>query len=311
MRSFFPNPKSLADYIDMDSPEAVLHEVQIILGLIDPAMDSTRISDAFHLVVGLYRGHWPSEQACNTHFHDLRHMTDTVLAMARLIHGAILNGHSMDYRQILTGLVGAMAHDAGYIQDKGDGTGTGAKYTIIHVQRSMDFIERYGRQCGLGAEEIPVCRLLIQCTDLEADIASIHFPSATYALLGKILACADLIGQMADRIYLEKLFYLFREFEEGQVNGYRDEMDLLSKTKAFFPLVGERIKDQLGGVDEFAVAHFKSRWDIPENLYSAAIEKQKRHLARILALGDCGPCDYLRRKNIVRKISCQTDQEDG
>jgi hypothetical protein len=292
----------LADLVDMDSPGAVLDEVLFIMALIDPRMDPSQISNAYSFMVSLYQGRWPAEQACNTHFHDLRHITDTTLAMARLIHGAFLTGHRLDQRQIFTGLVAAMAHDAGYIQDKMDGIGTGAKFTTIHVQRSMDFVERYGRRYGLNSDEIPACRLMILCTDLDSQIATIPFPTKTEEQLGKMLACADLIGQMADRIYLEKLFYLYREFKEGQVLGYRDELDLLAKTLAFFPLMADRMQNQLDKLDQLAAVHFKSRWNIPQNLYTVAINRQKEYLTKILARPDQNPANFLRRKNIVHNI---------
>ncbi len=253
-------------------------------------------------MVSLYQGQWPAQQACNTQFHDLRHITDTTLAMVRLIHGAILNGQRMNQRQIFTGLVAAMAHDTGYIQDKRDNIGTGAKFTAVHVQRSMDFIEKYGRRYGLNSEEIPACRRMIQCTDLDTQVETIRFSSKPEALLGKILGCADLIGQMADRIYLEKLFYLYREFREGQVQGYSDEMDLLTKTLGFFPFVAGRIKNQLEGLDQLAGAHFKSRWNISQNLYEVAIERQRLYLMQILARPNQDPAVFLRRKRIVGGI---------
>jgi hypothetical protein len=302
-------PHQLADLVDMDSPGAVLDEVLFIMTLIDPRMDPSQISNAFSFMVSLYQGRWPAEQACNTYFHDLRHITDTTLAMARLIHGAILTGHHMNQRQIFTGLVAAMAHDAGYIQDKMDAIGTGAKFTTIHVQRSMDFIEKYGRRYGLNSDEIPPCRLMIQCTNLDIQIDTIRFSSKTDEFLGKILGCADLIGQMADRVYLEKLFYLYREFKEGQVSGYSDEMDLLSKTLAFFPLVADRMENQLDKLDQLAAVHFKSRWNIPWNLYDVAIYRQKEYLTKILARPDHNPAKFLRRKNIVQNIIARSQSQ--
>ena len=119
-------------------------------------------------------------------------------------------------------------------------------------------------------------------------------------LLAKLLGCADLIGQMADRIYLEKLFYLYREFEEGQVSDYSDEMDLLVKTLSFFPLVHRRFEEQLGGCDHLAKAHFSVRWNISRNLYHVAIEKQKHYLEHILAHPDCDPAKFLRPKEHCR-----------
>ena len=301
---FFPGAKDplLADLVDMDSPEAVLDEVLFIMTLIAPQMDPTQLTNAFNFVVGLYSGRWPAEKACNTGFHDLRHITDTFLAMARLIHGAILTGRMINPRQIFMGLVSAILHDAGYIQDADDSAGTGAKYTAVHVRRSMEFVERYGQRYGLKTSEIPDCMIMIHCTDLETDVGAVQFSSPRVELLAKMLGCADLIAQMADRIYLEKLFYLYREFEEGQVSDYADEMDLLAKTLSFFPMVDQRIKEQLGGYDQMAKAHFAARWNISRNLYQEAIDKQQHYLEFILSHPDCDPAKFLRRKNIVARI---------
>lgn len=295
----------LADLVDMDTPGAVLDEVLLIMTLIDPRIDPSQISNAFSFMVSLYQGRWPAEQACNTQFHDLRHITDTTLAMARLIHGAIITGHRLSQRQVFTGMVAAMAHDTGYIQDRLDDKGTGAKFTTVHVQRSMDFVGKYGQRYGLNSEEIPACQRMIQCTDLDVDVASVRFSSKADELLGKMLGCADLIGQMADRIYLEKLFYLYREFKEGKVRGYRDEMDLLAKTLAFFPMVADRIENQLDKLDQLAAAHFNNRWNIPQNLYHLAINRQKAYLQKILARQDSDPADFLRRKRIVQNLVMQ------
>lgn len=292
----------LADLVDMDFPQAVFDEVLFITTLLASQIDPSQLTNAFGFTLSLYQGYWPSERACNTGFHDLRHITDTLLAMARLLHGASLNGHRLSQRHIFIGLVSAMAHDAGYLQDKKDGFGTGAKYTAVHVKRSMDFVERYGKRYGMTTEEVPISQLLVQCTDLDTDVAGMTFPSNTVALLGKLLACADLIGQMADRIYLEKLFFLYREFREGKVQGYRDEIDLLHKTLSFFDFVAERLKLQLGGVDRWLTAHFRSRWHISKNLYQVAMNEHKRYLAKILEQVDHAPETLLRRKRIVYEL---------
>jgi hypothetical protein len=221
------NHPSLHDLVDMTSPSAVFDEVSFITTLIAPQMDPSALTNAFSFTASLYHGLWPNERACNTHFHDLRHITDTLLAMARLIHGAIISGHRIAPRNAFVGLVAAMAHDSGYIQDIRDGIGTGAKYTAVHVQRSVEHIDRYGKRYGLTNSEISPCQAIIQCTDMKNDPSSFEFQNQECKTLGKILAVADLIGQLADRIYLEKLFYLYREFEEGRVEGYYNEMDML------------------------------------------------------------------------------------
>ncbi|MEJ2039591.1 MAG: hypothetical protein P8X55_11745 [Desulfosarcinaceae bacterium] len=293
-------PPKLADLVDMDSPEAVMDEVLFIMTLIAPRMDHTPLANAFNLTFSLYRGVWPAEKACNTRFHDLRHVTDTALAMARLIHGALIEGRPLGQRQILKGLVAALAHDAGYIQDMADATGTGAKYTAVHVERSVDFLERYGRRYGLTPDEICDCQSMVRCTDLDTDIGELSFASEAVALLGRLLGIADLIGQMADRIYLEKLFCLYHEFKEGQVGGFDDELDLLKKTLDFIGTMTLRIESLLDGLDRLALAHFRVRWNIPRNLYTEAIDRQRDYLGRILALPEQDPRDLLRRKQIVQ-----------
>lgn len=294
--------KLLADFTDMDSPGAVLDEVLFIMTLVQPQTDPSRLTNAFAFMLSLYQGEWPAEQACNTHFHDLRHITDTVLAMARLIHGAILSGKPIKPDDIFIGLVGALVHDAGYIQKRVDRLGTGAKYTTTHVERSMDFIEHYGHRYGLTTQGIESCQLMIHCSDLSVDVSKIQFPSRAVKLLAQLLACADLIGQMGDRTYLEKLFYLYREFEEGQVSQYQDELDLLTQTLAFFPMVEKRLKEQLGGYDALALPHFSRRWGVPRNLYREAIEKQRLYLEHIVDHLDQDPSKFLRRKQIVEKL---------
>ena len=292
----------LADLVDMKSPSAVFDEVSFIVTLIAPQMDPSTLTNAFSFTASLYHGLWPSERACNTNFHDFRHITDTLLAMARLIHGAIISGHRITPRNAFVGLVAAMAHDAGYIQDIKDGIGTGAKYTTVHVQRSMEHIERYGKRYGLNTSEIGPCQKIIQCTDMQIDPCSVVFQSQAFRTLGKILSVADLIGQLADRIYLEKLFYLYREFEEGRVEGYYDEMDMLKKSLTFFDTAEDRITKQLDGLDRLAAAHFRVRWDISHNLYQDAIEKHRHYLAYILSQQNCDPSEFLRRNQIIQNL---------
>lgn len=292
---------NLADLINMDSPEAVMDEVLFIMTLMTSQMDHTPLENAFNLTFSLYRGVWPAEQACNTQFHDLHHITDTVLAMARLIHGAMIEGSKMDHRHILLGLVAALVHDSGYIQDMGDKAGTGAKYTAVHVERSLDFLERYGQRYGLMPREIPACQDIVRCTDLDTDIENLPFASETIARLAKLLGVADLIGQMADRIYLEKLFYLFREYKEGQVGGFEDEMDLLKNTLTFMDAMDRRIETRLDGLDRLALSHFRVRWNIPRDLYAEAIHKQRRYLKLLLTHPERDPGRFLRRKQIVKQ----------
>lgn len=293
---------NLYDLIQMDSPEAVMDEVETILSLIPQDINCTPVKSAFRTTVDLYEGRFPGYRACNTMYHDLNHITDTFLAMARLLHGAVIEGESLSNREIVLSLMAALFHDAGYIQENPDIKGTGSKYTIVHVRRSMKFFRIYGEKSGFSEEEIAKCLSMILCTDLAVDIRSITFISRQTELLGKMLGVADLLAQMADRKYLEKLLFLYHEFEEGMVDGYEGEIDLLHKSVGFYDLVNQRIATALGGVNRFILPHLKRHWNIHVDLYQEAIENQKNYLHRILKIQNSDPRDYLRRDQIVAKV---------
>lgn len=298
--------KKLSDLIPMDSPKAVLKETQDILDLISPGFNTAPVISSFTKTVALYQGDCPGYKACNTEYHDLRHITDTLLATARLIHGAVLNGKTFNDRQIFLGLVTALLHDAGYIQEKYDLEGTGAKYTASHIQRSIDFLGLSGAEHDLSEEEIAAGQAMIRCTDLAVDISTIAFPNAEVELLGNMLGTADLLAQMADRSYLEKLLFLYREFKEADIGGYESELDLLRKTIGFYDFIAERLETTLKATNRFMTSHFASRWNIQTDLYHEAIENQKNRLKQILKMSASDYRSHLKRDGIIAKIRSST-----
>ncbi|MDF1591182.1 MAG: hypothetical protein P1P89_06680 [Desulfobacterales bacterium] len=282
------------DLVRTESAEAVLEEVRLILKRISPDFDVAPVTHSYITAIGLYEGLYPGFQACNTEFHDLRHSVETFLAMARLIHGATLDGKVFSQEQIVLGLTTSILHDAGYIQEDCDTEGTGAKHTSTHVTRSMDFLAVYGKEQGVSEESIAAGRTIILCTDLSVDFKTIIFPSPEIELLGKMLGAADLLAQMADRTYLEKLLFLYREFSEANIGNYEGEVDLLKKTVAFYDFIAHRIETTLGASDRFMFYHFSNRWNISENLYQESILRQKDYLSQILQKSS-DPRKYLRR----------------
>jgi len=303
------NQTNLYDLVKMDSPEAVLDEVLTILRLISPDFDVAPVMSVFMTTIDLYEGRYTGYKACNTQYHDLNHITDTFLAMARLIHGAVVEQNPLAEDEITLGLMAALLHDAGYIQKSNDHRGTGSKYTTVHVLRSMAFFRAYGQGYGLSEKDIEAGRAMILCTDLSVDMAAVLFASSRVELLGKMLGAADLLAQMSDRKYLEKLLYLYYEFEEGRVAGYASELDILHKTLGFYDIVSQRLQTTLDGVDRFMLPHLKTRWDIHVDLYQQAIQNQKDYLARILALPHSDPRQFLRRDGIVAKVREQFGED--
>jgi hypothetical protein len=296
------NIDKLADLIRSDSPEAVLEEAEIVLKMISYNMNDGPVSVVFKTVVDLFRGDFPGYRSCNTEYHDLQHTLDTFLAMVRLIHGAVITGRILPKRYISLGLTCSLLHDVGYIQKEDDLVGTGARHTANHVHRSLEFLKFYGKDFGLVNSEIKAGRLLILCTDLTVNPAETDFSSKDTEFLGKMLGSADLLAQMSDRIYLEKLLFLYREFKEARVGGYQNEVDLLKQTVEFYNLMSRRFKNQLLKTDKFVTAHFAARWKVNRNLYNEAIQNQQKYLRKVLLIPDVDPLAYLNRDGIAERF---------
>lgn len=292
----------LTHLVDMGSPNDILAEIQATLKLTSSAFDLSIVNAAFQTTLDLYEGRFPGYQACTTYYHDLHHSLSTSLTMARLMQGAILDGYPFSQRDLSLGVVCAMFHDAGFIQEEDDTEGTGAKYTVNHVPRSMDFLSRYGAKHKLTHQEIADGRTIILCTDLAVAIPTIDFPSAKVELMGKLLNAADLMAQMAESIYLEKLLFLYHEFVEGKVNGFEGEVDLLRKTVGFYDIVVQRFEPLVSDFDRFLRRHFEARWDVSINPYQQAIVQQKNYLVKILKIPNADPRDHLRQHDIVAKV---------
>ncbi|MFA6003905.1 MAG: hypothetical protein WC881_07545 [Elusimicrobiota bacterium] len=292
-------PSALLDIHDLD---AVWAEVKHLLLLISPRLDLSPIETAYDDLLRLFSGHYPGYRACNTRYHDIHHSTDTLVAMVRLMHGAHTEGRHFTQQELRLAPIAAIFHDSGYIQTADDTKGTGAKYTACHVKRSIEFLSSYLLAHGFPQEYIPAVTPILDCTRIDIDISKIDFPSDNSELLGQMLGTGDILSQMADREYLEKLLFLFYEFKEGKIRGFTNEFDLLKKTAGFYAQTKKRLNDGLGGVNRFMRVHFRTRWGLDRDLYAEAID---RHLAYLQQLTDQHHADYremLNRGRLVQKL---------
>jgi hypothetical protein len=275
--------RTFDDLMSMDDPQAVFNEACLILAAAPVQPDFTVLAKVFADVVKLFHGDYPGYCQCNTHYHDLKHTTDCLLAMARLLHGAFLNGRRLSARAVTLGLVAALFHDTGYIQTEDDLEGTGAKYTLVHVARSEAFMKQYFHQAGFLGRDLDYCRCCVQCTSLEMEINGIVFASAQHREVGQMLGTADLLGQMADQTYLAKLPFLYQEFAEAHVPGFNSELDLLRKTPAFWDYIQSRLKSDLGNVQRYLRDHFLAWLGLNRDLTRERIAVNLRQLQFILA----------------------------
>lgn len=280
--------KRLADII---RPKDIFEEVKTIVCLMAPDFDFSWINTVYQDIIKLFSGDFVGYRKCNTRYHDLRHTEDCVLAFTRILHGAFLRGHAISIRGVNLGIISALMHDTGYIQQIHDTTGTGGKYTINHIERSIEFSQRYFTIKGFSHEDFIFCKSCLKCTGLEVKIHDIHFISDENELMGKILGVADLIGQMSDGNYLQKLPFLFEEFQEGGIEEFATEWELLQKTPDFWEFTQKRFASELGNVDRFLKDHFRIRWGIDQDLDRLAVEYNLNRLKYIL---ENHPADYRR-----------------
>lgn len=299
----------LSMLIDMANPENVIAEVFDFLKGSIPEYDMKRLKLLFADVVSLYKGSYPGYIACNTEYHNLRHTTDVFLCLARLIHGysretAPLKGHS----QFLA-LTAAMMHDTGYIQPEGDNEGTGAKYTKEHVARSVIFMKKYFANNRYNHEEFEYASRLVLSTSIDLSFGEIPFIDEENREMGGLLFAADLIGQMSDRVYLEKLLFLFREFDEARVMGFESEMELLNKTIGFYKYIRGRLDNEVSHHDISLRRHFIDRFNIDRNLYLESIENNMSYLSEILEESKDGYRSRLNREGIVKMLEEQENSK--
>ena len=294
----------LEDLVNPAQAEAVLAEVRHLLGPMG-AWDPL-IARAHGDTVRLFRGEYPGYRRSNTKYHDLEHTMSVFLAMARLLHGAWCEGLRLEPPMIRTGMFAALFHDVGLIQHSDDTSGTGAKYTVGHEDRSNSFMSDYLGDCGVPPEEIADGKDMIAGTRLMQRVSDIAFRTPECALVGKMVASADLLAQMGDRAYLEKLLLLFREFEEARLPGFDSELTLLEKTEDFYEhVVRKRLEEDLDNVARYLPSHFKARWEIERDLYALALTKNLEYLRKVLEEDRDNYRERLRRAGVVARLESE------
>jgi hypothetical protein len=269
--------------VDTTEPAAINAEVDRIFLDLYPGASTAGIDRTFRDLTALYRGDYPGYYACDTPYHDIQHVLNVTLAMARLIDGyerGRVGDESLDASMFGLGIVPALFHDSGYIRALEDTTHkNGGELTLTHVSRGARFLTEYLPKIGMG-EFAEIAAALIHFTGYEIPVAQIEVPSLSYRLLGSLLGSADIIAQMSDRCYLEKcLDRLYPEFVAGGIarkrlpNGeeeviYASGEDLVMKTPRFYEGATRRLDADLGGCHRYAGQHFGG-----QHLYLHELEK--------------------------------------
>ncbi len=273
----------LYDFVDPADGECVRREVEQLIRAYYPEYNLSLFKRAFSDVEKLFFGMYDGYQPSNTKYHDFEHTCSVVLAQARLIYGAMIEGKSFTAAEIEKGILASLYHDVGLIQTTDDTLGTGAKHTVGHEERSIQFM-RENLEKDLCEEDIEDIADCIRCTILVMSPAKIAFRTEEMRMMGYFLGSADLLAQIADRYYLEKLLLLFEEFKEANLPGYDTPLDLLIKTGSFYKEVArKRLDNDLNSVGKYMKPYFRKRWNVDIDLYEQAIQRNLDYLDSILS----------------------------
>ena len=231
--------------VDTKDASAVLREVEAIYSSMFPNGTMNFASKAFGWTLDSFGGKYDNYQAIDARYHDLEHTMQGTLCFARLLQGYQRVGGEPELTEgmVQLGLLAILLHDTGYLKSRGDDDGTGAKYTLIHVNRSCDFAAKLLTEKGYSRTQIQAVQNMIRCTGVNVDLTKIPFGSEEERVLGYALGTADLLGQMAAEDYIDKLGILFTEFEESarynqgkftNAGAFASVDDLRSKTPVFW-----------------------------------------------------------------------------
>jgi hypothetical protein len=234
---------------------------------------SPRLSELLDDVTRLYQGGWESHEACETGYHNLGHAIDVTLLTARMIAGwnrLLDETHPrLNEDLFLAALASAMFHDAGYIKEKGDTQGLGGKYSFSHEDRSMAMAAKYLTTHGWPERSLTLVPNIISTTRFHRPLELEGlFETREEEVVGRMMATADLVAQMADVNYMQRINDLYAELQEA----YRFEgiENLEQRGFKIFSSAGEMVSgtvdfyenyvlprlQKLGRMDQYLVAFF-------------------------------------------------------
>src|SRR5437867_8260276 len=193
--------------VDTRVPSAVEKQVHAIYRGLFPRGEVAFVPRAFHWASQCFAGHYADYQPIDAGYHDFEHTLQGTLCLAQLLKGrdAAKALPVMTLKIFELGLLAILFHDTGYLKKRNDRNGTGAKYTLVHVGRSVVFAGEFLAEHGYAPADIIAVQNMISCTGVNADLQSIPFQSELEKVVGFALATADLLGQMAAKDYIEKL----------------------------------------------------------------------------------------------------------
>ena len=277
--------------IDTRQPRLVEAEIQAAYLAMFPDADKSYVRTVFEWAVACFEGRYQDYQPIDAHYHDLEHTLQGALCMSQLLR----NRHDSNAQPRLTrrvfelGMLAILMHDTGYLKKRGDNEGTGAKYTLTHVDRSIQFAGELMLGHDYPIEDILAVQNMIRCTGVNVKLESIQFQDELERIAGFALGTSDLLGQMAAPDYVDKLPVLYSEFaeaaryNEGKMKAggfFASAEDLMQKTPLFWEkYVQQKISREFLGLFQFLNVPYPDGRNSYIEQIDANIARLRRQLA--------------------------------
>lgn len=294
-----PTPAEISELFDNTDPNIVWDKVTVVIRRISPHYDFTLVHKVYKDVMRMFFGEFPGYAPIKTLYHDLSHTLEVFMCGVRLMHGVHRSGDKLSDEELTLMMLAILMHDIGYAQRRGEEFGTGAQFTQTHVQRGGEFMEHYFGERMFPSAILVDVKDMILGTEHFRPFAQIDFATERSRMLARIVATADITGQMADRKYIEKLLFLFHEFREAQFGSYQGMFDLLGKTKGFYTVTREKLDGVLDGIYHKLEYHFEDVYGERRNYYIESIEKNIAYLELVVAQSEDDYIKMLKRNGIA------------
>ena len=182
--------------IDTRQPRLVEAEIRAAHLAMFPDADRSFVPTIFQWAVDCFEGRYQDYQPIDAHYHDLEHTLQGALCMSRLLW----NRHDTNAQPRLTrrmfelGMLAILMHDTGYLKKKWDTEGTGAKYTLTHVDRSIQFAGELMLGHDYPVEDILAVQNMIRCTGVNVKLDTIQFQDELERITGFSLGTVRFAG---------------------------------------------------------------------------------------------------------------------
>ncbi len=299
----FPNSVGIIGKAIQDTNE---NKTQLIYDIIKTEYGTVpkNLSKLFKNTTELYEGKWPEYEPCQVRYHNLSHALDVALLTARMTAGWNKQGkrYKIPKDIFLNGLAAAVFHDSGYLKSKGDQEGKGGKYTFTHEKRSMELAGKYLAQSGWQKKSVTDVKNIISITQYHNQpVIENLFSNEHKEVMAKIVGTSDLVAQMADVDYVQRIHDLFDEMQEAYgiegtenlanrgIHIFHSAQEMIDETMGFYENFVLPMLHKFGRMDQYLVSYFANGRNpylenIAANLSGQLMDKrvQWRRLGEIL-----------------------------